>query len=79
MLEKRAKIKRFDKEDDFKKLPDKLRAKGKKEKLDLNYNRFNFNKYANDKKFDDLSFSSKFGYLIEFHGELVNLNNIKSI
>ena len=41
--------------------------------------RFNFTKYKNDKKCDNLSFASKFYYLKEFHDQLEKLKKIISI
>ena len=38
----------------------------------------NFNKHKNDRKFDGLSFSSKFYYLKEFHDKIEKLKDINS-
>ena len=41
--------------------------------------RYKFSRYKNDKKYDNLSFVSKFDFLKELHDKLEKLNKTKSI
>ena len=47
------------------------------DKPSLIYNRLIFYSYSDDKKFDSLSFESKYSYLLNFYDDLEKFNNVK--
>ena len=54
-----------------------IKKEKKKYKSSLIYNRLSFYSYSDDRKFDSLSFQSKYSYLSNFYGDLQKLVKMK--